>query len=475
MPRKKNMSEILKRKEAEKRLSKSHEFFLIKPGGNDTALLVGIPGEKSERKELNDAVMGIYSNVEQVGFVNPDPIRPELMMAGGEFCGNATRSAAWKVLGGKPGQLEIKTSGVSRLLKAGVTVDGEAFAEMPVYRDAPLIRPDSKNPNSYIVPLEGITHIVDFNPKKIAGLNEEEIKESAFSLIKARRLNNLPASGVIYAEKSVNGEYKITPVVYVRDIDTLFIESACGSGTAALGLALAKRSDASIRDVKVVQPSGSFIKVSTEYSGNKIGYTQIQGPVSKLGQGTLEAMKNFAYAVEKVDDEAQLKKLLVSEKLNDLYRECFSGPPYYEQYSDKQINDIFTEYLSDGKLFVAKAKGSVIGFGASLPLKSVPEIKTIIANRDGIDGDNCWYMADLGVRSEYRSKGIARTLVAERIKAAPDGATILMRTSVNNLASQTLYFSQGFRQIEGAYQFVEQLRTDGKSESDKRLFLAKNK
>ncbi len=84
-------------------------------------------------------------------------------------------------------------------------------------------------------------------------------------------------------------------------------------------------------------------------------------------------------------------------------------------------------------------------------------------------------MADLGVKPEYRSNGVARKMVSERIAAAPEGATILMRTSINNIASQTLYRSQGFQQIEGAFQEVEMPRVNGEVTSDKRLFLARSK
>jgi histidine racemase len=474
MPKRKNMKERSVPTEEERNPSESRTFSVIRPGGNDTALFVGIPTEPGKKKQLNNAIMRVYPNIEQVGFVNLDPQHAELMMAGGEFCGNATRATAWKVLKGNPGDIEIKVSGVEKKLRAGVTQNGEAYAQMPVYADASLIKQDLRNPSNYTVEMEGITHYIDFNTDQIAGLTSEALKEKAFADMQARYLDEGPAAGIIYTEKSEDG-YKITPVVYVRDIDTLFVETACGSGTAALGLALAKQKGESICEVPIVQPSGLPIKISVNYDNERVGYTQIQGPIQKLNEGSLEVKGSEAYAVEEVRDEKQLDNSLTKGNLNNLYRECFGGPPYYEQFSDEEIKAIFSEYVRDGRLFIARDKGDIVGFGASLPLSSVSEIDSIIAKTSNIDRSNCWYMADLGVKPEYRSNGIARKMVAERIAAAPEDATILMRTSINNIASQTLYRSQGFQQIEGAYQDVERTRTDGQVISDKRLFLAKKK
>lgn len=65
---------------------------ILYPGGNTTAIVEGIPSSQLERRRINDVIMKQYPKVEQVGFL--DRSLPRLQMAGGEFCGNATRSAA---------------------------------------------------------------------------------------------------------------------------------------------------------------------------------------------------------------------------------------------------------------------------------------------------------------------------------------------------------------------------------------------
>jgi ribosomal protein S18 acetylase RimI-like enzyme len=82
-------------------------------------------------------------------------------------------------------------------------------------------------------------------------------------------------------------------------------------------------------------------------------------------------------------------------------------------------------------------------------------------------------MADLGVQSKHRGRGIADKLVSRRIDSMPKGATVLMRTSLQNAGSQRLYQKRGFTQIEGTIQEVSRSRVDGTTYTDKRFFLVK--
>jgi len=223
----------------------------IRSGGNDTALCIKNVESLDERKKLNDFLMECYPNIEQVGFINTDINNAELTMAGGEFCGNATRSSAWIILGGKPGTIDIKVSGVDKKLKAGVTENLEAFAQMPIYSEVSNIVFDAPNTKNCLVKMEGIVHYIDFDSNKIDGLNNEEVKSLGMSIIKEKKIDNYPAAGVIFVSKNQEG-FEISPVVYVRDINTIFYETACGSGTTALGMCLALNSGGSIKDVSII-------------------------------------------------------------------------------------------------------------------------------------------------------------------------------------------------------------------------------
>jgi len=447
-------------------------YVVYKPGGNDTGLFLGVIRDVATRKTIADVLLKKYPNVEQVGFVNLDPNNAELMMTGGEFCGNATRSTAFAALEGKPGEIVIKVSGVKNKLKAGVAQNGEAFSQMPIYKEVSRITPDTEVKGNVTVEMEGITHYVDFDAQQIKGLSEEEIKSKARIEMKRRGIDEGPACGIIYTEKA-GQNWMIYPVVYVKDADTLYYETACGSGTTALGLTLALKEGKSINNIPIIQPSGMPIKFSVEFDGKEFGYAQIQGPIQKLAEGEQTVEKSKSYTVEQITGYDKLDLALNEQGLTQLYKDIFSRAPYFENFSDEDVATFFKEYVDDGKLFLAYDQGRVIGFGASLPIQSVPQIEKVISDV-GEETKNCWYMADLGVEETYRGKGIARELVQKRIDATPKGSKILMRTSVDNIPSQTLYRSIGFKDVPGAFEYVASPKSYGEH-SDKRLFLVRNR
>lgn len=461
-------SETDQPKEIEQDMNVSPIFVISRPGGNDTALFLGLPTSIGQRKAINDAIMGVYPNVEQVGFVNLNPQDPELQMAGGEFCGNATRATAWQVLKGQKGDIEIKVSGVDRKLKAGVTADGEAYAQMPVYPDPAKIIPDSEKPGNYTVEMEGITHYIDFDTSQIDGLTLEQIKKQAFGKIKERGLDKYSAAGIMYTEKTDNGVI-ITPVVYVRDIDTLFYETACGSGTAALGLATALETGASVDKLPVIQPSGLPIKISVSYENGAIGYSQIEGPIEDLVGGTLEKSKNRPYAVEQISDLESLQIALQERGLREAYKDAYGRAPYFESFEDHEVDEVFADYVRDGSLLVAIDKGEIISFATTQPLISVPEIGDILAGQSEVDPSS-WYIPDVGLRKEYEGIGIAKNLMKKILHMTPSDI-ITLRTTVLNIRSQGLYHSLGFKIIPNLYQEITHYRVTGEQNVDKRLFM----
>lgn len=257
----------------------SIQYSVLRPGGNDTALVIGVETDPKRRKVINDQIMNQYANVEQVGFVNLDPNNAELMMAGGEFCGNATRSTAWQVLRGKEGEISIKVSGVGSKLQTGVDKEGNAWAQMPIYADPSKVT--LLEDGRAIVAMEGITHVVmeDIYPDA----SPEELKEITLNILKKLGLaESVPASGVMFISPSESG-VSMRPVVLVRDIDTLFYETACGSGTTAVGLLEALKRGESV-NLSVTQPTGMSINVRVAFDGFEFKQATISGPVEVLNE-----------------------------------------------------------------------------------------------------------------------------------------------------------------------------------------------
>ena len=62
------------------------------PSGNVT-LYVLDPVPQKDRKELNRQLLTLHPSVEQAGCLSIKEGQPQVEMMGGEFCGNANRSA----------------------------------------------------------------------------------------------------------------------------------------------------------------------------------------------------------------------------------------------------------------------------------------------------------------------------------------------------------------------------------------------
>jgi len=228
-----------------------------------------------------------FPNVEQVGFINLDPQNAELQMAGGEFCGNATRSTAWQVLQGTPSEIAIKVSGVREKLRAGVNTDGSAWAQMPIYPDLQKITQSEEGYD--IVEMEGITHVLV--PDNYTNFSSTDLKQMAFQLLQRLGLDqSVPSAGVIFIQKT-SEVFQIRPVVWVRGIQTLFYETACGSGTTAVGLVEALKARQSIK-IPVLQPSQFPITIEVSFDGKKFKEAKISGPIEILSDfKTLEIKK----------------------------------------------------------------------------------------------------------------------------------------------------------------------------------------
>ena len=250
-------------------------YSIYSPGGNDTALVHKLVSDGQLRKKINSKIMEKYKNVEQVGFVGLHNKTIELIMAGGEFCANATRCATFMCLQGKYGTKQIRVSGTSKLLNAGIDKNRNVWAEMPINSDPKNIRILD---NFSLVDMDGISHVV---------IRQSNILQKQQTILKGKKileklglLQSSKAAGVMFVRK-VEGLLFIYPVVWVRDIQTLFYETACGSGSTAVAMLRAYEKQSSVRE-KIFQPSGGFIEVEVDFKKNKFLSAMIIGPVKLI-------------------------------------------------------------------------------------------------------------------------------------------------------------------------------------------------
>lgn len=253
------------------------DYKILNPGGNKTALVYETVSYTKEEKEyINNMILSENKDVEQVGFLNIK--NKTLNMAGGEFCANATRCAIWELLDGKIGQINLTVSGYNSKISGGIRENKNVYEKLIINKTLnELVEVKDKY---IIVKLDGIYHVViggDLSSSYISKLilDEEKTKKDLKELMKKLDMD-IEAMGVMLLENQ-NNEVKINPIVWVKSIDTVYYETACGSGSLATAIYLNYLNK--INSVDIIQPSNYKIKVDLNTDNKKINYSVIEGIV----------------------------------------------------------------------------------------------------------------------------------------------------------------------------------------------------
>ena len=255
-------------------------YAICVPGGNATALVYGTDYTTEQKKMINDIIIAKHNNfVEQVGFIDLNK-KPELQMAGGEFCGNATRSSAFMYLDGKEGTLDIIVNRTD-VVNAGVDHENNAWCEIPLYHGNDVIT--LMDEGIFKVKMNGMISIVvkEEVAKRYISSDEDEMKKVGMEFIHKYNLEESEAVGVMLCE-NIDGVLKINPIVWVKSVDTLFYETACGSGTTATVMVESYLNNSS-KKLDVIQPSGLIINANITNNNGIITKAVISGPVETDG------------------------------------------------------------------------------------------------------------------------------------------------------------------------------------------------
>lgn len=217
----------------------SSKQLVLAAGGNGTAIeILGLPLSRQEYEARGKALEDEFASkgAEQAGFLIPSEKHFE--MAGGEFCGNATRSAAVLLYLNQPGSESVFTvSGFDGTVNATV----KPLTEKTFFVEAtfPGMKAATQNVTlesgemAKIVDLGGIVHVV------IEGgfpSDPSDYSRQHRNIVHQFNLGERDAVGVVWYEKSQDA-IKMHPVVWVKAVDTFFYESSCGSGTIAVAAA----------------------------------------------------------------------------------------------------------------------------------------------------------------------------------------------------------------------------------------------
>lgn len=265
-------------------MGRKTDLIVANPAGNITIMvLTPVPREEYQEtaNRLLEIDFGAYCSWadsvmgEQVAYILPEcksyngTEYPAMEMCGLEFCGNASRSFAYyrKLMYDRNSQsIDILVSGCDHPLTA--TVDTAAHN---VQIQMPLPAEISDMDGNTFVDLGGISHLFVQNP---------EASIEAFSKFRQQAYSRKPdmeAFGVMFMDTETD---TMTPVVYVRDVDTTYFEGSCASGTTAASCAraLAEPEASGTFTYTFKQPEGTLYASVTKSDG-RITDIQLSGNV----------------------------------------------------------------------------------------------------------------------------------------------------------------------------------------------------
>ena len=266
-------------------------YSILDPTGNITAL-VESPVEITRQPLTAAAIMRRHPEVEQVGFLRSvsdgDNVRAELRMAGGEFCGNASMSAAALLLtkgSQSEGEvrLELRVSGAAEPVSLCLRSEGKngylaeivmppalgisetAFTFGSLSGTLPLVR------------MQGISHLVIESDSVFFALLKyrPEAEKAVRTFCEALDADGL---GLMFLDGN-NTPHRMTPLVYVPGSGTCFWENSCASGSAAVGMYLAAKTG-SAAELSLSEPGGT-LRVRSD---PKSGETRLYGRVRVTAQ-----------------------------------------------------------------------------------------------------------------------------------------------------------------------------------------------
>jgi diaminopimelate epimerase len=238
-------------------MNMDYQVFTIASGNATGIIQFKDSSRRSEYPQIAESIMSKDAKLEQFGFLEGANY---FQMSGGEFCGNAALAAVL-LIHKQTGQTtgEFITAGFQGNVEFSILLDGKVKCNFSGLEMKIKSKQLANGLDGHLVDLDGITHFV-LKPSFTFENNPEVYKKIHTQIIEEIGLQDKPAVGVIWQEDK-NNEIKIHPIVWVKNINSFFYETACGSGTLAVLAANAQNK------LSVTQPSGGVIEAEKTKDG----------------------------------------------------------------------------------------------------------------------------------------------------------------------------------------------------------------
>lgn len=216
------------------------------------------------------------------GIAGDPDVDGSMEMCGLEFCGNASRAFGLMLArdAGETGQVtkRIRVSGCEEPLTVELDMEtSRAKIRMPNPLSCQV------QGDRTVVDLGGILHIIVEAPRAEGSPTEKQQTEmeQIFGKIRSEvyRTMDPPALGVMFWDSA---EKKLIPVVYVKEVETVYFEGSCGSGTTACAAAFSMGKPDGTYSWSIPQPAG-IIDVTAEVKDGRAQAIYIDSQVN-LGE-----------------------------------------------------------------------------------------------------------------------------------------------------------------------------------------------
>ena len=252
-------------------------YTLFDPTGNMT-VLAAMPDGPAECSRAAGRLFAAESTAEQVGFFSEEEEGPCLRMAGGEFCGNAAMCAAFLFLsrrGRDNGSVSVRFPDVGGTVGVSVSGRDDGTACCTVEMPKPLSVGRESLDGGLALPVvrfPGITHV-------ILEAGKDDVRDLPAKVAGWCSGPDARAFGVMVYDRRAD---TLSPLVFVPGAGTLIWETACASGTSALGAWLAAKSGRKVT-ISPLQPGGRLT-----VSASPDGEISLTGTVRAVRSGVLE-------------------------------------------------------------------------------------------------------------------------------------------------------------------------------------------
>ena len=280
-------------------MKKKIKIIVADPAGNIT-IFVKDSFDRSQYPQVSRQLLEMKElRGEQVAFILDTPscgrAEGKMEMCGLEFCGNASRSFGLikaRELGIEgEGSVFVDVSGCDEILTIDVNTESSyTKVKMPnpvrlskidlssLAIDDAAYAGDAAGSGDAVpaVDFGGILHVI------LRGIPATEKNFAAIKdLIMAKY--NPPALGVMFCSSDIKKDggasiCAMTPVVYVKDVDTTYFEGSCGSGTTACAASFGLDQGDGIHHFVFRQPEGT-IEATAHISEGRVEKVYIEGTV----------------------------------------------------------------------------------------------------------------------------------------------------------------------------------------------------